>query len=187
MTGTRAVIAAWGALLLGVTACSGSDPEPHVAAPSSSAPSSPSTSPAPGTTAPTMPAAARGTDAAAAEAFIDFWFEALSYGMSTGNTSVVREVSDADCRSCQALIDQIKTLYSKGGKVQTDGWAVEAMASDRPDSATPSYLLRVNESSRVLFDGTKVVDRTRATKVPMHIQLASESGTWMVTGLEIIE
>jgi len=189
VTGTRVVItAAAVTLLLGLAACSSDDPEPRVAPPTSQAPStSPASDPTP-SGGPSLPPQASALSPEGAESFIDYWFRALSYGMATGDTSMVGDASETGCKSCSALIGQIEDLYAKGGKVETAGWRVEAKTLVGGfDVREPSFLLRVNEAKRVLLDGEKVVDRTPMAKVPMHIQLSSESGTWTVSALEIIE
>jgi hypothetical protein len=117
VTGTRAVIAAVGvALVLGVAACSGSDPEPRIAPPSSSAPGSPSTSPAASQTAPTMPPEARGTDAKAAEAFVKFYWEMVNYAQRTGDVEGLKSLGP-DCGGCDAGIGFITSVYGKGGSI----------------------------------------------------------------------
>ncbi|WP_395696242.1 DUF6318 family protein [Nocardioides sp.] len=113
MTGTRVVIAVVGALVLGVTACSGSDPEPRVAPPSSTS-TSPTTSPSP--SAPTMPAAARGTDAASAEAFVRFYWEMVNYAQATGDVAGLRLLGDK-CIGCDAAIKFIQSSYEGGGRI----------------------------------------------------------------------
>lgn len=184
MTGTRAVIAAV-ALLLGLSACSGEDPEPNVAPPS---PTSPSTTGTSAETPPEMPDAAKVMTQTGAERFVRFWFSVLSYGMVTGDTEPVQGISAAGCKSCQALIRQIDALYAKGGKVRTTGWHVAAATSNGEFNIdAPAFLLRVDQASRTLLDAEKVVDRTPRAVVPMHIRLAEDGGSWMVADLEIIE
>lgn len=170
-------------LVLGPAGCSSDEPEPKVAP---STPSSPSTSGV--ATAPTTPPEATDLTRAGAERFVDFWFRALSAGMVTGSTDDVARLSDEDCRSCQALIQQIDALYAKGGHVRTKGWVVAAKTPNGQfDIGTPSFLIRVDQASRVLLDGSKVVDRTPRAVVPMHITLDSSANAWVVADLEIIE
>jgi Family of unknown function (DUF6318) len=185
---TRTVVTTLTALtVLALGACSGDDPKPKVAPPSSSAPTSPSTSAASGDVAPTMPEGATAPDRTGAERFVEYWFEALSYAMVTGDTALVDEGSAPACDSCAALGKQIAKLYEHGGRVETDGWAVEASTVNGEfESEAPSFLLRVNQAKRSLYEGKKLIDRTPLMKVPMHVELARSASGWLVSRLEIL-
>jgi hypothetical protein len=187
---TRTVITALTLVsVLALGACSGDDPEPKFApTPSTSAPTSPSTTTASGPTQPTMPTDATHLTESGAQAFLSYWFAALSHAMVSGDTGAVREHSDQTCQSCSALIEQIADLYSKGGRVETSGWTVEESVVNGDFSAdAPTFLIRVNEGKRALFDGDKLVDRTPMAKVPMHVELSSATGSWLVSGVEILQ
>ncbi|WP_296607448.1 DUF6318 family protein [Nocardioides sp.] len=105
--------------VLALGACSGDDPEPKVADPSPSAtlPSSPSTTPVSGPVEPTMPAEARGTDAAAAEAFVKFYWEMVNYAQATGDVEGVRDLAP-QCGTCDAAINYIVDVYDRGGRIE---------------------------------------------------------------------
>lgn len=150
MTGTRAVIAAWGALLLGVTACSGSDPEPHVAAPSSSAPSSPSTSPAAADLGP--------------KATFSAWVQARNAALRTGDTSDVEDLSTGSCRTCRNSIEPIKNVYDNGGHFDTAGWAVVA---SRVKSQSGN---RAEVSAAIRYAAGETVPETGADPVTYEVE-----------------
>lgn len=111
VTGTRAVIAA-AALTLALAGCS-DDPEPRVADPT---PTAPSTTEASGPTPPEMPEAAKGTDAAAAEAFVKFYWEMVNYAQQTGDVDALQELS-SKCVGCDAGIASIERTYSQDGSI----------------------------------------------------------------------
>jgi Family of unknown function (DUF6318) len=113
VTGTRVVIAAV-ALVLGLAACSGEEPEPDVAPPS---PTTPSTTGAAAETPPEMPEAAKGTDAAAAEAFVEFYWEMVDYAQSSGDLDALRQISSDRCIACQAGIDTLDEIFDKSGVI----------------------------------------------------------------------
>lgn len=112
VTGIRAVITAL-ALLLGLSACSGEDPEPKVAPPSPTAPSTTGTS---AERPPEMPEAAKGTDAAAAEAFVRFYWEMVNEAQATGDVAALRSFAE-NCPTCDGGINSIESIYSDGGLV----------------------------------------------------------------------
>ncbi|HET7414974.1 MAG TPA: DUF6318 family protein [Arthrobacter sp.] len=71
---------------------------------------------------PTLPAAARGTSARAAEAFVRFWIESLNYAATTGETSGLRRSSTASCAACGAIARFIERTYQRSGHIEGDGW-----------------------------------------------------------------
>ena len=75
-----------------------------------------------------MPDAAKGTSEAAAKAFVRHWVATLNYAGDTGDTSGLRRVSSAECKSCVGIADKIDRVYERGGYVQGDGWVVRSIA-----------------------------------------------------------
>ena len=100
--------------MLGVSACSGDDPEPKVAP--STAPTSPSTTAASDPIAPTMPPEAKGTDAAAAEAFVRFYWEMVNYAQETGDVDGLQGLA-RKCIGCDAAVKFVVESYSGGGRI----------------------------------------------------------------------
>jgi hypothetical protein len=118
VTGTRAVITACSLLsVLALGACSGGDPEPRFAPSSSSPPTSPSTTAASDPVPPTMPAEAKGTDAAAAEAFVRFYWEMVNYAQATGDLRDLRVISSMHCVACRGGIGGIEQVVARGGRI----------------------------------------------------------------------
>ncbi|ABL83551.1 hypothetical protein Noca_4054 [Nocardioides sp. JS614] len=118
VTRSRTVIAALCVVsVLALGACSGDDPEPRFAPPSSSAPSSPSTTAVSGPVEPTMPAAARGSDAAAAEAFVRFYWEMVNYAQATGDVEGLRSLGAEGCNACDGGVQFIRDVVKRSGEV----------------------------------------------------------------------
>lgn len=90
-----------------------------------SAPSSPasaSTAPTP----PALPAAARGSSPAAAEAFVKHWILVLNFSGPAGTSSQLRTLSSAACQDCDAISDFIDAVSKRGGRIQGQGWTTRA-------------------------------------------------------------
>jgi hypothetical protein len=119
VTRSRTVITALCVVsVLALGACSGSDPQPKFADPTPTVPSSPSTTAVSGPIEPTMPAAAQGTDAAAAEAFVKFYWEMVNYAQATGDLDGLRSISPADCEACQRGVDYLDSVFRRDGRVR---------------------------------------------------------------------
>jgi hypothetical protein len=63
-----------------------------------------------------MPAAARGTDAAAAKAFVKFYWDTVNYAQVTGDVDELQGLSDA-CTGCDAGIRFIRDVYDQHGVI----------------------------------------------------------------------
>lgn len=122
-----------GAVLSAVllTGC-GPDGDDAAAAPSSTgSPGASATAPAPGPDAtpadyvpasldgpaqnvpkPVMPDLAREESREGAQAFLDYWSDAMWYAYQTGDTSYVREVASETCETCMEQLDLIDNIYA---------------------------------------------------------------------------
>jgi hypothetical protein len=130
VTRTRTVITVFTLVsVLALGACSDDEPEPKFApTPSTSAPTSPSTTAASGPTEPTMPAAAKGTNAASAEAFVTFYWEMVNYAQATGETSSLRKLGQK-CLTCSRGIDSVEKVYEAGGEIRGGVGSLSAMTT----------------------------------------------------------
>ena len=118
---TRAVLTALSLLpALLLVGCSDDDPEPKFGpspSPSSVVSSSPSTSAASAPVAPTMPAAARGSDATSAEAFVKFYWETVDYAQASGDVEPLRQLASRTCAPCRAGVEYLEGVFEAGGRV----------------------------------------------------------------------
>jgi hypothetical protein len=103
--------------VLALGACSGDDPQPKIADPTPTLPSSPSTTAVSGPLEPTMPAAARGTDAAAAEAFVKYYWEMVNYAQATGDLGGLESITDQSCTACQAGLESLRRIIADHGQI----------------------------------------------------------------------
>ncbi|ABL81024.1 MULTISPECIES: DUF6318 family protein [unclassified Nocardioides] len=135
VTRSRTVVAALCVVsVLALGACSGDDPQPRFAPPSSSAPTSPSTTAVSGPVEPTMPAAARGSDAAAAEAFVRFYWEMVNYAEQTGDLVGLKRIARSECAACTRGIGYLQDVFAADGEItggiQTVSHARTTFAAD---------------------------------------------------------
>lgn len=129
--GRTAAIAA--AALLGLTAaCTEDTPPPSPPASSSSTP----TSPTPTTASPTP-------QPESAEAFIRRWAEANTEMQNTGQTTDFMSLARG-CAPCRRLRDIVRSYYSAGGSIRTDGWSIRAITkAPSGDRSRPVFTVDV--------------------------------------------
>jgi hypothetical protein len=112
------------AVVLAVAGCSGGDAPssalpsgsapPQSSSPPSNPPSTASTTPPP--TAPPLPDTATQDTPAGAQSFARYYIEVLDYSYQTGDTQLLRKLTD--CAGCSAVADGIDKFVTAGGRYE---------------------------------------------------------------------
>ena len=181
VTGTRAVIAAVGvALVLGVAACSGSDPEPRIAPPSSSAPSSPSTSPAAGATS-------SDPDQRQAQADLLASFVAgLSTALSTGDASSFMDLAATNCQNCRVLAKNLEKAFEDGGHIEGGAWTISSSKYQREAPLGSIWNVDVHSARERWYDGSgDLVKIVREGTQHFGFALEASGNAWKVRELRL--
>lgn len=189
VTRTRTVITAFTLVsVLALGACSDDDPEPKFAptpSPSTSAPTSPSTTAASGPVEPTMPAAAKGTDAASAEAFVKFYWEMVAYAQETGHLDGLKVLSDSTCLPCKRGIAYLKSVFDRDGEIAGGVGTVHRLSTgfvndDGDEKAVVEFEL-TNTRQQVDFPGTHRDKEFPAGTLSMTAMLGHAGNGWVMT------
>ena len=172
--------------MLAVGACSGDDPEPKIADPSptSSLPTSPSTTAASSPVEPTMPPGAQGTDAAAAEAFVKFYWEMVNYAQATGDLSGLKSLASEACAACRAGTDYLDRVFGSDGIIEGGVASVRVTSSgfirDGADSdAVVVFDVRTTRQT-VDYPGTRDDEVFPGGKTRLTAILDPEPGGWLM-------
>nr|WP_246416454.1 DUF6318 family protein [Nocardioides luti] len=177
------------ALSLGLGACSGDHPQPKIAPPESSAPTSGSPSAEPGPVEPTMPAAAKRHDAAGAEAFVEYYWELVNYAQATGEVAQLRQVALKSCSACSGGLRGIVDTYEAGGSIT--GGEIEVVTrraspfSAGPRSGFTVTVIVATTAQTVKAPGkrTKHLDPGR-TKIQLVVQRTRAN--WMIGRWDVL-
>jgi hypothetical protein len=150
--------------------CSGDDPEPKFAPPSSEPPESPSTT-------------AAAASAGPAEVLRD-WVAARNRAMHTGDVSDVAALSAPNCRSCQDAIDPIKQVHAAGGWFHTPGWTVVSarIKSEGETHARVSAAIRYEAGRTLPAAGADPVAYDSEGHIVL-VELAMVASHWLVEDL----
>ncbi|CAI9403585.1 hypothetical protein HIDPHFAB_04011 [Nocardioides sp. T2.26MG-1] len=167
--------------VLALGACSGDDPEPKFAepSPSRSLPSSPSTTAVSGPVEPTMPAEAKGTDAAAAEAFVRFYWEMVNYAQATGDLDGLRGLAGPECKPCVSGIRGLERLVERKADVHGGEYDVSDISSaffDNGGRITVRYKLA--SSRQVISYPSGKPSTYPAKQVDAMSLLRKDEGRW---------
>lgn len=172
--------------VLALGACSGDDPDPKVAdpTPTSSLPTSPSTTAASGPVEPTLPPEARGTDAAAAEAFVEFYWEMVNYAQATGDIEGLKALASESCAACRAGTDYLDRVFRSDGVIDGGVARVRVMSSgfirDGADSdAVVVFDVRTTRQT-VDYSGTRDDEAFPGGKTRLTAILDPQPGGWLM-------
>ncbi|MEI5673056.1 MULTISPECIES: DUF6318 family protein [unclassified Nocardioides] len=166
--------------------CSGDDdPEPKISpTDSSSVASTPTPSPTPsGPVEPTLPAEAEGEDAAAAEAFVRFYWEMVNYAEATGEVEGLAALALQTCVACEGGSADIKRIYEAGGSVSGGEIKVRGTKS-APFESGPSRGFAVTVDVTIAPQVVKVpgekVQRYSGGPNQFRFIVQRDSGVWLV-------
>lgn len=113
----RRLVTIGAALAVFVGMCGCAQTPESVIEPKAGSSASPSSAPRPASTLtpPVLPKQAESNDATGAANFVLYWVKATDYSTWTGDTDVLREISDESCAGCSDYIDLIDRTYASGG------------------------------------------------------------------------
>ncbi|WP_053004752.1 DUF6318 family protein [Kocuria sp. SM24M-10] len=106
---------------------------------------------------PVMPELAREESREGAQAFLDYWSDAMWYAYQTGDTSYARDITSNACEACLAELEELDSVYDDGS------WAIGARESITIDQAE-------------LFEAGDGIYKPVVVYVRESSQLVSETG-----------
>lgn len=175
--------------LLTLSACSGSaDPSPPPSSPTlSSTPPTVTSSP----TAPVMPDAAKAHTKAGAKAFVEYFWEVVNYAQATGDTDVVRLITNSGCDGCAAGLSAIDKTYAQGGRV-VGGTATVSDLRARLLTAGQVHLAQVAYSIRIADQRDDFPGSVKDVVEPGYrsrdrLELVEDETGWSAIKLEVLK
>jgi len=182
---TRAVIAALSVIpVLLVAGCSDDEPKPKFDPTPSVSPTSPSTSPAGGSARPSLPADAQGTDTAAAEAFVEFYWQTVNYAQATGDVDALRRLGDDSCKACQGGVEYLEEVFAADGQISGGDGVVKIRESTLlPDGDVSEAVVKFTLTStpqHVEYPGTEKDKDFPGGRTTMNALLAQTAAGWVM-------
>ncbi|MCL8026244.1 DUF6318 family protein [Nocardioides bruguierae] len=169
---------------LTLSACSSDDPDPVVADPTPSAPSS-SVDPTP--TEEMAEPWEEKTDAGAV-AFVDHWLDLLNEAELSGDTGDLREASGKGCVACVSISSSIDDTYGAGGWMKSTGWQLTE-AGAPSDIGKNRLAIAANidiPQQSVKSSSTSSIDRNKASQNTLSFEVTWSGGAWRLTSLETV-
>ncbi|AMM32020.1 hypothetical protein SA2016_1340 [Sinomonas atrocyanea] len=187
---------------LALSGCSGgADAEsqgPPTASPSASATATPtpsvdsrptpasSTGPARNLPKPEMPAAAKENTKAGFEAFTQYWFDAVTYALETGDTAPLKAISKPDCKICNGYIARADRVAGGNGWNVGPRWTVKGFSStlklDPLGQALGYFLIDESAATQYSRDGSVAKSQQALSDdAPKAIYAIYANGKWLTT------
>ncbi|WP_136609867.1 DUF6318 family protein [Sinomonas albida] len=194
-----AVLAVVVAVCLALTACG---PGPGEAAPSGastsaqpvSSPATPDPRPTPASSTgaarnlprPELPEIAKQNTKEGFAAFTQYWLDTVTYGLETGDSGPLKEISLPDCKMCNGYIERAETAKSKGEwNVGPKWWISEFTSNMRPDAdgrALAFFALDESRSTLYSSDGSVAKSIEASTGgAPKAVLAKFEVGRWLMS------
>lgn len=173
------------ALVLATTGLVGCQSNP-VPPPLDAASASPSPTSSPSESAPTMPAAAKGTTEAAAKAFVRHYVASVNFAMRTGDTRGLSGLAAVGCATCGAIVNRIDEVYGSGGHLQGDGWKVVTLTYIKPggrDTALVAAGIEIAPQTAHL-SSTDAPSHSPSSRGNLDFFLRNAASGWRVHRLE---
>lgn len=172
-------------LALALAGCGSSNPKPASPA-SEPVPSSVTPTASASPVAPTLPAEAKGTSAAAAKAFVRHFVETLNYSETSGDTTALRTLYSRECAFCEGISDGLDRIKLHGGAIKTTGWTVLGLDMSNPSAGRPIQVVatvRVAPQTVIMKRGAKAEHFGGQTHGVRRFLLRERDGMWLITDL----
>lgn len=162
------------------------DPDPKVS-PTESSSGTPTPTPT-GPVEPTLPAEAEGDDAAAAEAFVRFYWEMVNYAQTTGNVGTLREIASDTCAACLSGLKGIEDVHIVGGSIEGgDVSVLDARAEQITSREGRAFTVQVSTevSPQRILEPNKKPRRFAGGPVSFEFIVRHQGGSWSVMRLDV--
>jgi len=169
------------AAIIVLSAC-GRTPTPIEPTTKASAPAATSTADSSSTLKPpTLPAAAKRNDETGAANFVLYWVKVSNYAAHTGDTAILRQISDPTCDTCKRYIELYEKTYDAGGYFRGGTQALRSVTAEK--GTTEFFLLCELETSAGTYRRTRqsnpAITKPETSKAVFAVRRSEPS--WRVT------
>lgn len=171
-------LVALGAVAVLLAGCS-SDPVPPATLPPLASSPAPSPTPVP------TPTGINAPDAFGASAFTKHFFEQLNTAFATLDTSLLKEISDPECKACTGFVTAIDRVREAGNTFRTTTFAVDFAEASPPEATGALVDLRYDVSASVVVDrmGRQVSSEPARPRQVAQAALVRSGAGWRMRAL----
>ncbi|WP_322937850.1 DUF6318 family protein [Nocardioides bizhenqiangii] len=186
----RSAIGVTALLIAGLVAGCEDEEDPPQPLESSSKPAPPPTSattePTPtGPVEPTLPVEAEPETKEGATAFVQYYWQVVSFARRTGDVRLLSTLSVPSCEGCNGGIKSISRVYKRGGRILGGSFELKkAIPGQTPSGAwNVSTRVKVNRSRTV--GAGDLNQNVRAGELNFLFGLERANGSWQITFLDV--
>lgn len=133
---------------------------------------------------PVMPELGKEESLAGAQAFLDYWSDAMWYAYQTGDTTYARDIISPDCAVCMDQLDLLEEIYESGSWAIGGRESVTIQGSDIVRTADGIYkpvVLGSTEGAKLIENGkiTLEVPPDDGSDDPHLIYMNFREGQWV--------
>src|SRR6266542_1233344 len=147
----------------------------------------PPAGPAATPTAPLLPPNAVPATREGTIAFVTYWFDALNYAVSTGNTAALQAVSSPTCQPCATAIAFVQASYQGGGSLRGGTYSLRNVTTDsffNLDKPTVVAIFDRSHRSKLGPGGQMIEVLSPGTFVACQILLERVDDRWRVLDVQ---
>lgn len=114
---------------------------------------------------PVMPELAKEESRDGAQAFLDYWSDAMWYAYQTGDTSYAREITSEHCAACVMELDDVASVYEEGNWMAGGRPAIELQNNSliRANDGIYKPLAKYSGEGGILFEDSSPVQEVSAS------------------------
>lgn len=133
---------------------------------------------------PVMPELAKEESRDGAQAFLDYWSDAMWYAYQTGDTSYAREIISPACEVCVEELDEVEQAY-KGGQWLTGGrqmFDLQESALIEASDGVYKPVVKYRNDEVQLIESNNVLDTVTADanfEEPLQVYLDYSDKSWV--------
>lgn len=134
---------------------------------------------------PEKPALADEESYEGAQAFLDYLADARAYAYQTGDTTLIREITDEVCDKCYDEYDDIDEIYKNGGWASSGQEEIKIIDKDLPVNSIgfPSPRVDVSYEGQAIWNSRgEIVEKyppTGSDDAPTYVHMDNVDGEWV--------
>ena len=133
--------------------------------------------------------AIRRDDVAGAEAAAQYFLELYPYVYASGDLDGWKEMSHPECKFCESVVENVKTLHDSGGFARGGDMDFEQVSSHAPVPGNSLFRvdLLVSQAATQTVDGSGVETESAPTSNLLILGMDQDVGQWMIRAVQVEE